>query len=1597
MKTQKTSNPHAAAPRAASAARDRGTVLLMVVAVLALLAIIAVVYTTVGRADRYASAALKTGSRIDEQARAIGDYLNGIMADDVTATGVQRLGSGASATNVLVRESYDYPSTDPRTRVGSREADQLRLRTMYPGLMFNAVGTYSRPIDATANNASNGITADNRRMSDPWLASTTPEYLTFSDAAGMFTGPDAYQDRTDWAHLSIVSPDGLPANLGLLRNDFGVPAGVDGISGKIYRMSRRTRGNVPQQFGRPVEVTSRHDDYDTSATVTGDYFFPIDWSTNQEGLFRPAVDTQHNPGDPDYLLNNWADADGDGFLDSVWTELTDTSDPLNVKRIIPGDGGRTRYFAAVRIIDLSGLINVNTAGDLVGDPTTRQDMPALSPARFMVGENPSSVDLRRLLTMEWAYDEFGGAYDEINQPRGTGESDYYKAYDRTVADEVGRSAYMGIRYLRELSLLPTSPDFTATPMSLATAFGDNRSVWYYALGSNLAGGSSSGMPGTGALMGVPFGPGDELELRTFNGINNPDTRSALEAATGELLGDTRGDPYDRFGPLRDNRRLAIETLGRDVDPQSAGARAVDYQRALLGYHADVRKFLTTLSKSRRIPASVLGPAGADGSVLTQQALNATPLITGAYASADPATDEKNKLNELFRRYANALLPFVNEQFASDVQAFWDAGNTDYDKYKTLSYANSAELAYRIAAQMAINLRDSADDQIDPTPVSLVVDQDFSPANADNYPWTEMRLGDSQLATNSTMLKGSRRVNLFGVEPQPFLVEASRLTFYVDTPPSNGGDTDFPDANMDGAPDDPSAMITINGDNDPINPDYIGEMIAFQVNNPFDVPIDLSNNFGPDLYYIEYAGHIFPLVRVDNAGGTAAIKLDARETRVFFAVANPNDFKNRLAAASGIGAGDPSIQNFFDNWASRQFGTDAVQTGPLTIISSSSSEREFNHIVDPNPVDLFPDTTTPARDVVYLWRVMRSSVTGDDTGTINKQSNDLMLDRMRSPIDDGFHLADRLSGNEDIDGTDINDDDAAVVQWASFFRPNEPTGGAGWDWSNKHGVLPPWCVEAKVSPTNLSSNTTYTGLGVNGNGSLNGSESKNLSGTDRDSGWYADITAMLTSTAVVNDNLHGKAEDRTGRPIDDTMSLDDAGARMSFEKQVVQAFFGGRRGSNAGDPVDAPGLYRRSGDLLLPLGIGPSFDPEFPGTNSSQALDRDTRERQWTTLSEALALAMDYYSPQAGDLFEGFGHQDLSMSKRPALDRGHLAVEWFVPFYDADANGVFDLGAGDQRVGLGVPLALGVLDQMYLWRPTDAAGGQFVWDSSPAFNGLININTAPLTVTRMLPLLSPTTNTADWETLFWDPNNDSNGQPRAKHDAEADIAATLIAYRDKMRLEPRGAAANEFLDFRDTNGGSLDKDKDYPFTDPIYSQGRSRRVDVAFGFPDYMGPAGREDTGLMSVGELYYGARNTNSEVTTGGTLPYPYSIDRLGAHDPADPPSAWLSTNRPGVDSVSYYPSGNTADDDQDDHVADGYDEKLQIASAVLNCVNTRSDTFCVWFVLHGYTREDVTDLGPDDPMVPSVARRYMMIVDRSNVTQAGQRGRVLLFQEVPY
>jgi len=223
-----------------------------------------------------------------------------------------------------------------------------------------------------------------------------------------------------------------------------------------------------------------------------------------------------------------------------------------------------------------------------------------------------------------------------------------------------------------------------------------------------------------------------------------------------------------------------------------------------------------------------------------------------------------------------------------------------------------------------------------------------------------------------------------------------------------------------------------------------------------------------------------------------------------------------------------------------------------------------------------------------------------------------------------------------------------------------------------------------------------------------------------------------------------------------------------------------------------------------------------------------------------------------------------------------------------------------------------------------------------------------------------------------------------HDWNSDIATTIAAYRDRLAMFTRDVAGLEpnaplnFRDWWDLTAGTRLPPPGFPVP-----PGESPLENARWGTTGVAGI--HESLGFRSLGELAFirdwGYPSVNL------AYPLPHDIDRLGFDE--------ANLDAEGVDSVAYdYDADGIKDDD--DEITDDFGERLALANAVMASSSVRSDVFAVWFIVHGYRESDVKGLNSVDPMVPSVARRFLMVVDRSNVTTPGQKPRIVLFKEVP-
>jgi hypothetical protein len=854
----------------------RGSFLVMVVGTLALLAVLTIIYASIGTHDSRLTAATTSRARADEVPEQVRDYILSIIGESVTATyydskySLLPSAGGGPMPVLLSRVTFDFPSTD-----WQRRSDE----PSNPRYVFNPTGSvsgflFTPDFSFTPHN----LMPDRWRPSTPWLADTEPTYLDFN-AAGPSDPSRPYLDKRDWGHISNIAPDGRFVNLWNLRNNFDAPSGFGpgAMSDNTQFVYHPTSGGN----NRPTVTL-------TDFGVPVDPAVPAHLDSRQVWLFRPARPSPGAmPSQPNYDLYLFADADGDGMFDSRWQELYDA----RYDRGVLNTDGRYRFFVATRIIDASSLINVNTATDLLAEPT----------AEAPIGLSAGEVDLRRLLTMHDQYTinsgglaEYAG-YNYIHQPANPNSSANYDQLDRTEAYNTGIYAYDALRIaIASGGVPPAGPTLdgpglanVASLLGLAPeewSFRDDpwlRTQHYRRVSTSLY---NASYESNEIFLSGGFGAADMLELLTRRAVNDP-TTSALELTLGgradNFLSPAETSP---FSPLRSNRPLDIEqrrytnaTIG------SAPDNPTDYERTMLFFDSDVRSRLTPISGARQFRTAVAEINNFDERTVDPYALGTNELridpkpllrrirmadhpttmpwpLSGAELSARQSARAARSAatNTLFTAYADALLPRSGIPSTRDP---WAPGSTE--RWTEFYGYRGPELALRVAAHMTVNFIDafdSGDAGEKPTVHTLYVDGSFTPSYPANDPralsfWDRDTDGDINNNLNPTtrvenedlapLSLLSRRladghpvtapvVNVYGIEAQPFITQVATFTVYADK--KRSGDNE-----------DSSTFSNIEGGTDPGNEDLMYRVLAFQLHNPFDQDIELGGRLDKSTY------------------------------------------------------------------------------------------------------------------------------------------------------------------------------------------------------------------------------------------------------------------------------------------------------------------------------------------------------------------------------------------------------------------------------------------------------------------------------------------------------------------------------------------------------------------------------------------------------------------------------------------------------------------------------------------------------------------------------------------------------------------------------
>jgi hypothetical protein len=519
--------------------------------------------------------------------------------------------------------------------------------------------------------------------------------------------------------------------------------------------------------------------------------------------------------------------------------------------------------------------------------------------------------------------------------------------------------------------------------------------------------------------------------------------------------------------------------------------------------------------------------------------------------------------------------------------------------------------------------------------------------------------------------------------------------------------------------------------------------------------------------------------------------------------------------------------------------------------------------------------------------------------------------------------------------------------------------------------------------------------------------------------------------------HGKSNVEV--PYTGAVIVEDDGPNRSLEKFQPNIISGVTNFTNLDPTTGLPvpeilvgsDLIRerpRLTDLLLAWGIGPTYapDPTRAATTRTGFYDPD----EWMTTSEAMAIALGIDSfttlsdNTAADAvwFESFDTTTDPTNPMHVLSDGRLSLDQFVTFRNQDftESPIFFNPTVDRIRGSGVPAALGVLDRARVFEPLGRVTDPVA--NPPATLGLTrpmfgtnNINTAPVEVLRLLPGLTPSraqysnTNAGAGLAYEWWGNRltDSeasdtstlavfSGGESPSLLKNPDVAAGIVAYRDRVMAAPitgahATAAGGQYFfsplnpSVNDQNIGSVANN--FLMEDPSLFPAPRKKLDRR----TMSGIEGlRMTPGFGSVGELLAVRVDPDFETDTTSftwdnirnlTMNL-YGTDGIaqGIQDNATVvPQIFDGT---GLNSV-----GNTVDD---------YAEQLAMASGVLNMVSVRSDYYAVWFVIQGYRESDVANLRPEDPLVPTLQKRFMMVVDRSNVIEPGDKPRIVLLKEVP-
>ncbi|MEM1422613.1 MAG: hypothetical protein AAGH64_01280, partial [Planctomycetota bacterium] len=390
----------------------RGTVLLIALGALGVIALAGLSYVTFVRIDRVGATTSARVANFDQQVDATVDWIGTLIAADLYGNKIvspslprHNIVEGFTGDRVYAwptrfedGEHRDHPNTDVRT-FAPGPIDQYEGQIEYELARLDLM-----PTDLTGSDT---FRFEPATPDDAWLAQLEPTWNSFNNLA------DNLQWRSVWTHITNLRSAYVYVDNADNPED---PTPTDLTDDAYVRLDGRY-ADLGQFFLDPVTVNGvqrANPAADLSVVEAGR---GLDDDGNPQSLnplnapYAPinTMDTPNDPQRADLDLNNidtrfWVDTDGDLRADARWQEI----DAL-------GSLYGFRWVVGARVVDLSGLVNINTA-TATGDLGNAFTLAGPLQDRLPTGRTPADVDLFRVMGTT-RFDHAGEFWYGINNER----------------------------------------------------------------------------------------------------------------------------------------------------------------------------------------------------------------------------------------------------------------------------------------------------------------------------------------------------------------------------------------------------------------------------------------------------------------------------------------------------------------------------------------------------------------------------------------------------------------------------------------------------------------------------------------------------------------------------------------------------------------------------------------------------------------------------------------------------------------------------------------------------------------------------------------------------------------------------------------------------------------------------------------------------------------------------------------------------------------------------------------------------------------------------------------------------------------------------